>query len=109
MGEEHLSARHAEHRVHESDREVHPRSYTRLQPRGLRSYTRLQPRGLRVRKDRNGAGNAVRIDSLAERAGFELPVPREISRVEFSLTLARYSTGTKGLVLERICSPDVRP
>ena len=43
------------------------------------SYDRLKenatPTRLRVREDRNGAGNAVRSDSLAERDGFEPEVP----------------------------------
>jgi hypothetical protein len=47
-------------------------------------------------------------DSLAERGGFEPPVPRGLLWAEFGPSLARYSTRIKASVLERICSLGVR-
>jgi hypothetical protein len=44
-------------------------------------------------------------DSLAERGGFEPPVPRGLLWAEFDPNLARYSARPKASVLERICAP----
>ena len=51
------------------------------------------------------AENAKIADWLAERGGFEPPVPREIVAAEFAPILAHYSLRKKTSVLERICSP----
>jgi hypothetical protein len=47
-------------------------------------------------------------DSLAERVGFEPPVPLGLAWAEFGPSLAHYSARIKASVLERICSPGVR-
>ena len=47
-------------------------------------------------------------DSLAERGGFEPPVPLGLTWAEFGPSLAHYSARIKASVLERICSPGVR-
>ena len=47
-------------------------------------------------------------DSLAERSGFELPVPLGFIWSEFGPSKAHYSARIKASMLERICSPVVR-
>jgi hypothetical protein len=47
-------------------------------------------------------------DWLAERGGFEPPVPLGLTWVEFGPILAHYLARTKASMLERICSPGVR-
>jgi hypothetical protein len=47
-------------------------------------------------------------DSLAERVGFEPPVPLGLAWAEFGPSVAHYSAQIKASVLERICSPRVR-
>jgi len=47
-------------------------------------------------------------DSLAERGGFEPPVPRGFLWTELGAGLAHYSARQKASVLERICSPGIR-
>jgi hypothetical protein len=47
-------------------------------------------------------------DSMAERVGFEPPVPLGLAWAEFGPSLAHYSARIKASVLERICSARVR-
>jgi hypothetical protein len=47
-------------------------------------------------------------DSLAEREGFEPPVPQGLTWAEFGPGLAHYSARIEASVLERICSPRLR-
>ena len=54
------------------------------------------------------SGQPTDQDSLAERGGFEPPVPLELTWVEFGPILAHYSARIKASVLERVCSPRVR-
>jgi hypothetical protein len=62
-------------------------------------------RGLFRRVKRISPGDR---DSLAERGGFEPPVPRGLLWAEFGPSLADYSARQKASVLERICSPGIR-
>jgi hypothetical protein len=45
---------------------------------------------------------------MAERGGFEPPVPRGFPWTELGADLAHYSARPKASVLERICSPGIR-
>ena len=48
-------------------------------------------------------------DSLAERGGFEPPVPLRLTWAEFGPSSGHYYAQIRASVLERICSPGVRP
>jgi hypothetical protein len=54
------------------------------------------------------AGGLLIRDSLAERHGFEPPVPRGLIWAEFGPSVAHYSVRIKAFVLERICSLRIR-
>ena len=54
------------------------------------------------------ADNAKIADWLAERGGFEPPVPRGFIWAEFGPRLAHYSARKKASVLKGICSPGIR-
>ena len=47
-------------------------------------------------------------DSLAERGGFEPPVPLGLTWAEFGPSSAHYYVANKSIRVERICSPGVR-
>jgi hypothetical protein len=48
-------------------------------------------------------------DWMAERGGFEPPVPLRLTWAEFDPSSGHYYVQIRASVLERICSPGVRP
>ena len=78
--------------------------YLRRSPVPMRGAHR-PTRGLFPHVNRINPGD---LDSLAERGGFEPPVPRGLLWAEFGPCLAHHSARPKASAPERICSPGIR-